>query len=151
MALPANVLAGGGSTAKQTGIQIALFPGSTDFNVEIQRAPDNGSGQPNVGAAETIIILPPIVIEGQSFTDLLPLDGAKRFYRSRHVKANWTDGDWTAWTPGVAPVVLGDYEFYFNPLPIINDKTLVGDSRSVLQQVEPSLIPNAEFDVWERF
>ncbi|MFG1690689.1 hypothetical protein ACGF5M_00800 [Gemmatimonadota bacterium] len=91
---------------RRTGIALAFYPRYDDVQLEVQRAPDDGGGDPDVGNAETIAILPPGVF---TLTDSLPIDGANRHYRSRHVDGTTTPSDWTDWvvaTPTTLPAVL---------------------------------------------
>lgn len=82
-----------GLQAESHGIGVNLIPGDPRFQVELQRAPDNGSGGP--GTFATIQQLPPLPA-ASTFVDLLPDDGAFRHYRARHIapgygpSANWS-------------------------------------------------------------
>jgi hypothetical protein len=84
------------------GIAIFIVPGDPTFEIELQRTTDSG-GAPNVGAAVTIAQLPPPPKSGVRYRDTLPMDGAKRYYRFRHVRTGWTPGDWTGWTRSAIP------------------------------------------------
>lgn len=151
MALPSEIQAITFFFPKATGVVLLVVPGDTSFGIEVQRAPDNGSGQPNVGAAESIIELPaPTIVTGQKITDHLALDGAKRFYRARHIRAGWTAGNWTAWTSGLIPTTIPTLEIILPPPPMLTDTPLLGDQRPVLQ-MKTALIPNAEFDQWRYY
>jgi hypothetical protein len=101
MALPA-ALQPNGAIATDFGIEVRITPANPpSFSIELQRAPDNGSGAPNVGAATTIIILPPMRAGGASYVDPLPPDDAFRHYRWRHVADGYDPSvNWTAWARG---------------------------------------------------
>src|SRR5881394_3491360 len=101
MALPA-ALQPNGAVATDFGIEVRITPANPpSYGVELQRAPDNGSGSPNVGAAATLIILPPLRAGGASYVDLLPPDDAFRHYRWRHVADGYDPStNWTAWARG---------------------------------------------------
>jgi hypothetical protein len=80
-------------------IALGLFPSDPSFGMELQRAPDDGSGSaPNTGAAETIEEMDGL---RRVFVDVLPNDNAPRYYRWRHIREGWTAGAWTAWVRGV--------------------------------------------------
>jgi len=91
------------SPARVGGLEIVFSPADPTFEVEIQRTVDNGAGAPNVGAAVSIVVLPPIPLTGSTYFDKLPVDGVKRFYRLRHTRKGWTDGAWSNWTAGKVP------------------------------------------------
>lgn len=91
----------------RTGIVVALYPYDETWTIEIQRAPESG-GEVDSANAVTIGFAGP----GQSrFLDLLPLDGANRYYRSRHVAENATASGWTNWSKPRTPTTVPD------PLP----------------------------------
>jgi len=95
---------------RRTGLVVGLYPhpDHPDASIEVQRAPDDGSGAADSANATTITIANPGVTK---VVDLLPLDGANRFYRTRHVQENATSSGWTNWTDGQIPTYLPD------PLP----------------------------------
>lgn len=135
------------------GIGVQLIPGvPPTFQIELQRAPDNGSGAPNVGAAVTIAQLPP-VSGPTAYPDILPPDNAFRHYRWRHIGPGYDPSPrWTPWARGM-PVRLegqagdgGRLSLY----PLNSRETLAGATRSLLS-VTTQFIPNAELDVWEYF
>lgn len=101
MALP-SALQPNGAVATDFGIEIRITPANPpSYGIELQRAPDNGSGAPNVGAAATLIILPPLRAGGASYVDLLAPDDAFRHYRWRHVADGYDpSANWTAWGRG---------------------------------------------------
>jgi hypothetical protein len=81
MALPQKFL--DGNQPESHGIGINMIPGDPPtFQIELQRAPDDGSGGP--GAFATIANIPPIH-GAATFVDLLPADNAFRHYRWRHI------------------------------------------------------------------
>lgn len=99
-----------GQALLRTGIVLALYPFNFDQGIEIQRAPDDGSGEPNVGSAA---ILTQVNAGVETYTDVLPIDGANRHYRTRHRVGNATS-DWTGWM-AATPITIPD------PLPVIVD------------------------------
>ena len=113
MALPADFPIVSPTTWVQSGIVVSIVPSwsnrasngepATNFVVELQRAPDS-SGVP--GTPVTIANLPPIPRTGAFYTDTLPFDGAKRYYRFRHIRTGWTAGAWSPYTRGAIPVFL---------------------------------------------
>lgn len=92
MAIPTDIVKRDG-VQTLAGTVIALFPSDTDYDIEIQRAPDS-AGSPDVGNAESIAITPG---EQQTYIDELPTDGDPRHYRIRHVRTGETASDWTPW------------------------------------------------------
>jgi hypothetical protein len=81
MAIPQKFL--DGNQPESHGIGINMIPGDPPtFQVELQRAPDDGSGGP--GAFATIATLPPLGAAA-TYIDLLPNDNAFRHYRWRHI------------------------------------------------------------------
>lgn len=92
----------------RTGIVLALYPFNTSQGVEIQRAPDDGSGDPDTG---DLLIVANVKSGVEVFTDILPIDGENRHYRIRHRVGNATSG-WTGWTVAT-PATIPD------PLPAI--------------------------------
>lgn len=104
MVLPTGIKLDDGT---QTGFGIALeiepHPDWFSLGIEVQRAPDDGTGSPDTGNAAILPTLPP---GRYTLTDALPNDAALRFYRARHVGPGYDDGSWTAWTDGFAPIQL---------------------------------------------
>src|SRR5882757_4180204 len=98
MSLPGNVFPRPFSSLLM-GIRVYVAPGDPDFLIEVQRAPDLGGGVPDAANAVSIAEVT-ANLDGRIVTDLLPLDGALRFYRARHIRSGWTNGDWTSWTAG---------------------------------------------------
>jgi hypothetical protein len=140
-----------------SGIGLSLTPASISFGVELQRAPDDGTGNPNVAAATTIFAWVTMPLRGVSYIDQLPLDNAKRFYRVRHAQ----DGvawDYSLWTPGRRPIIMHSPDrqvasvapqiLSSDTYPLRPTEKLAGGFRSLTQLVT-FLIPNAEFDIWE--
>ena len=91
----------------KTGIVLALYPFKTDESVEIQRAPDD-SGDPDLA---NLVVIALVDAGVETYTDLLPIDGVNRHYRSRHRVGNATSAwtDWVVDTPATIP----------DPLPAI--------------------------------
>src|SRR5689334_10941571 len=83
------------------GIGLMLVPSDAHFQIEIQRAPDDGTGHPNVGAAVSIeTAFGPVPLSGAEYTDHVTNTTGKLFYRARHVRTAWNPGPWTPWTDG---------------------------------------------------
>jgi hypothetical protein len=160
-----------GLQAESHGIGVNLIPGDARFQIELQRAPDNGSGAP--GTFATIQQLPPIPA-ASTFVDLLADDGAFRHYRARHIGPGY--GPSTNWSPvgrgkpvrlegGAAagglislyplvrdrPMSDGDWAVSSatsDGKQVIKEGKIEGQTRT-LAQVVTYLVPNAEFDIWE--
>lgn len=98
MTLPAGVVV---STDKipQVGIGLALFPRDTEFSLEVQRAPDDGGGDPDAGSAVLIATLPP---SSTVFVDYRESQDDTWHYRWRHIRDGYTAGPWTGWIAGRA-------------------------------------------------
>ena len=92
----------------KTGIVLVLYPFDTDQNIEIQRAPDDGGGNPDVPNVVIIALVNPGVLV---LTDILPIDAETRHYRIRHRVGNAISG-WSEWT-SASPMEIPD------PLPAI--------------------------------
>jgi hypothetical protein len=147
MTLPAGVVP---QTDKIPGIGIGLIAFTTDseFGVEWQRAPDDGSGDPDVGSAEIIANLPP---SARFFLDYRESQDDTWHYRWRHFRDGYTEGDWTPWLsararqipntiPEAPKTPLLDANIYLDPttnevLLEINAEPWV---RSVLWEVDTS-------------
>lgn len=139
---------------RTTGIVLSLVPGDASLGIEIERAPDNGSGAPNTGASVSIatgFVVPP---SGGLFRDLLPLDGQKRFYRARQHGNGYDPGPWTAWTAGHKPVPLSKSLAYgfttpdiapavLTPLMAVADDAITQPNIAPLAVGEPELITQA--------
>lgn len=93
----------------RTGIAIVFYPYNDGWGTEVQKAPDTGGSAPDVGNAETIAFVNPGI---STYVDLQPLDGANRFYRTRHIDGTATPSAWTGWA-GEIPTIIPD------PLPPI--------------------------------
>ena len=118
MALPSTYPRDTG-LSKTTGIVMSITPSDPIFGIEVQRALEDGStGLPDAATAVTIDELPPAPLTGVIYTDELPLDNAKRFYRARHVRSGYTASAYTNWTaPGRVPISLG-YDPKDEPAPL---------------------------------
>lgn len=104
------------TTIVPKGVAFAVFPSDITMYTEIQRAPDDGGGNPDVANAEIIRRFTPrkMVV----FQDFLPLDGAPRYYRARHLDevGGFDPSGWTCWfvvTPVELPRPIPD------PVPIL--------------------------------
>lgn len=134
------------------GIAIGVTPRDATFPIELQRAPDNGSGSPNVGSAVTLATLDAVSLSGTTYYDRgLPNDGAFRHYRWRHAAAPGYDAStvWTSWARGVPVSLDGRNAQASTIFPLSPMAALAGQKRSLVQLAStPELIPNAEFDLW---
>lgn len=150
MALP-GALQPNGAVATDFGIEVRITPGNPpNYRIELQRAPDNGSGAPNVGAAVSLITLEPMRAGGASFVDLLPPDNAFRHYRWRHVGDGYDPGNWTNWArgkPTFLPTTLAQGGL-LSVYPLNPAQSLAGASRPLLA-LTGDFIPNPDFDLWE--
>jgi hypothetical protein len=85
------------------GVMLHLTPNPTriDLQIEVQRAPDL-AGAPDTGNAISLDThVGPFPPTGGRFIDPLPNDGAKRWYRARHVGESVDAGAWTAWVGSI--------------------------------------------------
>src|ERR1700694_3602997 len=83
------------------GSEVRLTPGvPPSYEIELWRAPDDGSGAPNVGAAAEISRLGPLPPAGASYVDVLADDGAYRHYRARQIGDGYDAGAYTSWARG---------------------------------------------------
>src|SRR5690349_17799269 len=80
------------------GVQVTIYPADSVNRIEVWRAPDNGSGAANDAASVQAAILPPGLISGVFFVDLLPNDGGLRFYKSRMLDANGNASTFTGYS-----------------------------------------------------
>lgn len=83
-----------------TGIVVALYPADKTYDFEIQRAPDVS------GAAGTFATVANVAGGTELYTDRLPKDATKRWYRIRHVGFGDTPSTWIgpiSGTPDVIP------------------------------------------------
>ncbi len=138
------------------GIGLTIIPGDPSATIEVQRAPDDGTGNPNVGAATTVAEITSYYASGATFVDTLPHDNARRFYRVRHTRPGWNPSGYTDWTRGIVPVplnkstvrpALGAVMATPGVSSIAPSATIEGQSRSVLTALT-SLVPNGDFDAW---
>src|SRR5690348_2013892 len=116
-----------GATPTPIGILVGITPRDANFAIELQRAPDDGTGNPNVGSAVTITTIPPAPLSGIKYPDILSKDGAFRFYRWRHIGAGYDPGTWTGWARGIPSVLPGGSNFQSDTglYPVRRDLALV--------------------------
>jgi hypothetical protein len=81
---------------RRFGIALALYPARNDIATQVQRAPDDGGGDPDTGSAEIIDVVAPGT---RTYVDLT---GGKKHYRSRHISASGETSDWTHWVSKTA-------------------------------------------------
>lgn len=126
------------------GIVLSLVPSDPQLYVEVQRAPDNGSNQPNVGAAVSVISGLTLPAGGGLFRDNLPLDDQRRFYRARQHGAGYDPGPWTNWTAGFKPVPLKT-DLLFTMMGGLGVPAILAPLRSVADNAvtEPEIAPLA--------
>lgn len=109
MALP-STFAQQNPFQRGAGVVLNLVPTDISLRLQVQRTSELSTGGAASTAAVDIVELPPIPEAGQTYLDSLPLDGARRFYRSRHAGDGVDPSTWTEWTTGHKPVSLGDQE-----------------------------------------
>lgn len=94
MALPANVLDHGRVT-QAYGAVIGFYPGDARFEIEVERADDDGGGSPDLG---TLVVLGTLAPGEQAFIDdTAGSVGLIYHYRGRHVRTGYDDGSNTSW------------------------------------------------------
>jgi hypothetical protein len=104
-----------------SAVQLQVFPTEVDFDLEVERAPDDGSGGAGLpGAPDTGLSTSFVISRSGDHYDPLPPDYAFWWYRARHVAldaggAVTNASPWTAWQftqarpPGTllrSPIVL---------------------------------------------
>lgn len=108
-ARPAGVAVGTGGASGEggegsaAGIVITLFPSDAAAEFAIERAPDDGAGAPDVGAAELLGADFPAGLS--AVFDPRPLDGARWHYRIAHAAGNQVASPSTCWRDAVPAVV----------------------------------------------
>lgn len=88
------------------GNLVTVQPADSIHRIEVWRAPDNGSGAPNDGAAVVCTVLPPSPLGGVTFADPLPNDNAPRYYKSRHFDEVGNFSAFTSYSDGLIPSLL---------------------------------------------
>lgn len=143
-----------GTVATNYGIALLLMPGDPTWSIEIQRATDDGTGAPI--SPVSLQVLPPGPLSGVQYTDALPNDAQKRFYRIRHVRYG-VQGNWTGYTAGIKPILLAEQvtsrmlrstlatQSAGSVLPFAK---VAGQNRTVVMH-SSYICPNQEFDMWE--
>ncbi len=109
MALP-DRLVDRGLQLQRYGVAFALFPAGGKWATEIQRAPDDGGGSPDVGSAVVAGYLNP---GQQKFVDDSIGSAVTIYhYRARHVREGYTASGYTGWIackseliPDVLPLI----------------------------------------------
>lgn len=76
------------------GIGISWVVANTREYVEVFRAPDDGTGNPDTANGTMIAILNP---NTNQYLDVLPNDSTIRHYRVRHVFPGYNDGAYTSY------------------------------------------------------
>lgn len=95
---------------RASGVMLNLVPTDISLRLQVQRTSELSTGGAASTAAVDLVELPPVPEAGQTYLDSLPLDGARRFYRSRHTGDGVDASTWTEWTTGHKPVSLGQQE-----------------------------------------
>lgn len=93
------------------GCALALYAADRTYEIEIQRAPDDG-GSPDVGNAETIAQVPGST---SVHIDEKPGTGVTFHYRIRHVRTGETASSWTPWVA----IVPSFFAFAWPPAPVL--------------------------------
>ncbi len=109
------------------GVVVELLPCDATLVMEVERAPDTGGDAPDTGNSEIVG-----TADAGSFiwVDVLSNDGAKRFYRYRHIGPNVLDGEWSPWSDGAAPVI-----FFLEDLTAANRPSVVA-ARTITPTVQ---------------
>lgn len=76
------------------GVVLALFTDDSEFGLELRRAPDDGSGNPDLGSTVTIAVLEP---NRKIYVDEIQPTPEAYFYSVRGVRENYTASDWSPW------------------------------------------------------
>lgn len=80
--------------SRRFGVVVEVIPGDEACWTEVERAPDDGSGNPNELLAEKVHTLEP----GQGiFTDVPPSPEEFNHYRWRHYYDRDIPGEWSPW------------------------------------------------------
>ena len=100
--------------AVSTGIVVIVF-GAQDqvAGGVIERADDNGSG--SAGTFAPVGTFNVIAPSGTPYIDPLPMDGAYRYYRAKHVRSGFTDSDYTATARARPDVIPADIDWSSSP------------------------------------
>lgn len=92
---------------RKSGIAVYVKPRDASLEVELEIAPDDGSGNPDTANSSSTTIAPGKMVH----TFELPRDGTHRFIRGRHNETGQDPSDWTSWheaRPLPLPAVFGD-------------------------------------------
>ena len=84
------------------GVVLSMEAGNPFYEIEVLRAPDDGTGSPSTASAESFAVL---AGTAEILTDFQPNDRAFRHYLARHVKQGYPNGPDTSWFRA-SPVVL---------------------------------------------
>lgn len=82
---------------QETGFVVFLMPRDSSLPVELEVAPDDGSGSPDTASSETLVVAPGT----REYTVHRPADGESRFARARHTESGSDPSEWTAWHEAV--------------------------------------------------
>ena len=90
---------GGSGIGSTVGIQLTLFGTDLNYQLEIHRAFDDGSGNPDLATEFALTDAANPIDSGSAvlYVDATPNDGARRHYRARQIAPNATPGAWTCW------------------------------------------------------
>ncbi len=111
--------------AVRYGVVLSVVPLDALYAIEIERAPDNGSGSPDTANAVSLGS-GQYPESGGVFEDELPNDNTYRHYRARHVLSGGTAGAWSAWLRAKPDVLPTEFKPKRSTIyPVRRDKRLV--------------------------
>jgi hypothetical protein len=92
-----------GTKTRKTGVMFRLTLGGPDYEVEVERAPDN-AGAPDTANSVFFTLAAGTTL----WLDELPADNAYRHWRFRHIGVDVNPSAWTAWTKAKPVLYLID-------------------------------------------
>jgi len=90
---------GGSGIGSAVGIPLTLFGTDLNYQFEIHRAFDDGSGNPDLTTEFALTDAANPIDSGSAvlYVDATQNDGARRHYRARQIAPGATPGNWTCW------------------------------------------------------
>lgn len=104
MSLPSKFR--GSPGLRRSGVIVALYTATPDFDFEVQRAPEV-AGAPDTNAANYLTVGQDIPGWREVYIDTLPIDGLARWYRLRHTRTGYTPSGWTGWVRATPVSLVG--------------------------------------------
>lgn len=127
--------------ADSYGVPLGLLPADTQYQMEVQRAPD-ASGSADEANATTLATVPGTQ---EVLVDPLPNDNAARWYRCRHVRDGYLPSAWTAWFKATPQKLAAQY----SRVPWTPKTSLaVRDESAVVKHVSLSSTPVGSTIYW---